>query len=86
MKKVLVILALLSLPIVGASQNEAPTQTKTLTTSSSDDKVKTLKPQKAVPLRNTKALQLNYKKSNDIISIKAYRKSLHVRVRTKKLC
>lgn len=30
--------------------------------------------------------KMNYKKSNEIISIKAYRKSLQIKVKTKKLC
>lgn len=33
-----------------------------------------------------KVLKLNRKKSNEIISIKAYRKSLQIRVKTVKLC
>ena len=33
-----------------------------------------------------KVLKMNRKKSNEIISIKAYRKSLQIRVKTKKLC
>lgn len=33
-----------------------------------------------------KVLKMNRKKSNEIISIKAYRKSLQLKVKTKKLC
>ncbi|MBC2844174.1 hypothetical protein [Winogradskyella flava] len=33
-----------------------------------------------------KVIKLNRKKSNEIISIKAYRKSLQIKVKTKKLC
>ena len=33
-----------------------------------------------------KVLKLNHKKSNEIISIRAYRKSLQIRMKTKKLC
>jgi len=33
-----------------------------------------------------KVIRLNHKKSNDIISIKAYRKSLHIKVKTVILC
>lgn len=33
-----------------------------------------------------KALRINRKKSNDLISIKAYRKSLQIKVKTVKLC
>lgn len=33
-----------------------------------------------------KVLKINRKKSNEIISIKAYRKSLQIKVKTKKLC
>lgn len=33
-----------------------------------------------------KVIELNHKKSNEIISIKAYRKSLQIKVKTVKLC
>ena len=33
-----------------------------------------------------KVLKMNRKKSNEIISIKAYRKSLQIKVKTTKLC
>ncbi|WP_411766796.1 hypothetical protein [Winogradskyella sp. A3E31] len=33
-----------------------------------------------------KVIQIDQKKSNDIISIKAYRKSLNVKLKTKRLC
>lgn len=33
-----------------------------------------------------KVLKINRKKSNEIISINAYRKSLQIKVKTKKLC
>lgn len=33
-----------------------------------------------------KVIKINHKKSNEIISIKAYRKSLQIKVKTVKLC
>jgi hypothetical protein len=33
-----------------------------------------------------KVLKLNHKKSNEIISIKAYRRSLNIKVKTVKIC
>ena len=43
-------------------------------------------PKKTRAVRNTKFLKVNYIKSNDIISIKAYRKSLKDKLRREKLC
>ena len=87
MKKILLILVLIGLPLVGLSQNDkSPIIIKNTTTIASDIKAEGSAPKKVTTKRSSKFLKINYKKSNDIISIKAYRKSLHVRVRTKKLC
>ena len=45
---------------------------------------KDIKPKKST--QGSYYLKINYKKSNDIISIKAYRKSLKDKLRRKKLC
>lgn len=86
MKKILLITALIGLPLLGFSQDDKSPIIIENTTIASEIKVEKLAPKKATIKRNSKFLKINYKKSNDIISIKAYRKSLHVRVRTKKLC
>nr|WP_321234436.1 hypothetical protein [uncultured Psychroserpens sp.] len=90
MKKVLTILAFTMLPLLSMGQDtnvdiknndtvetviEKTTETQKIkkeTTSSSAVKAQLLK--------------INKKKSNEIISIKAYRKSLQIKVKTIKLC
>jgi hypothetical protein len=90
MKKVLIILAFTLLPFLsfGQTSNEDiknndtietvidktlnTTEIKTVTASSSTMKAKILK--------------LNRKKSIEIISIRAYRKSLQIKVKTVKIC
>jgi len=41
---------------------------------------------KSSAIFKAKLIKLNHKKSNEIISIKAYRKSLQIKVKTVKLC
>ncbi len=86
MKKLILILALLTLPFVGSTQTEKPVNTGAteLVTLKKIDVVSPRK--KATTTRKAKYLRVNYKKSNDIISIKAYRKSLKDKVSRKKLC
>ena len=85
MKKVLVIIAILILPLAGFAQ-----RTDTAAISNTElievKKVDDLASKKATSIYKAKLIKINHKKSNDIISIKAYRKSLHVKVSTKKLC
>ena len=78
MKKIVIILALIFsvASFAQTGSNEAKTTVET-TEIKKDEKVSTFK---------VEALEINQKKSNDIISIKAYRKSLNVKVSTKKLC
>ncbi|MFD1062362.1 hypothetical protein ACFQ1Q_03825 [Winogradskyella litorisediminis] len=84
MKQVILILAFLTLPIVGFAQAEtsAPANTELV----SIIKVEDVAPRKASTSRNAKHLKVNYKKSNDIISIKAYRKSLKDKIKRERLC
>jgi len=85
MKNLILVLAFLTLPIVGFAQSE-----KTVSTDASElvvlKKAEEVAPRKARASRNAKYIKVNYKKSNDIISIKAYRKSLRDKVRRVKLC
>ena len=87
MKK-LVIILILTLPLVTFAQSEV---------SVSDVKVETVETNKVETVKSTESStasfklkaevnSLNRKKSNDIISIKAYRKSLQIKVKTIKLC
>lgn len=85
MKNVLVIIAILILPLAGFAQSEA-TDVITNTDLVSIKKMEDAATKKATSTIKAKLIRLNHKKSNDIISIKAYRKSLHVKVKTKKLC
>ncbi|WP_179344311.1 hypothetical protein [Winogradskyella ursingii] len=86
MKKGLIIIAFLTFSLAGFAQEA------TVATNDTNlvETVKTEQPEakKATISAETKAkvLKLNHKKSNEIISIKAYRKSLHIKVKTVKLC
>lgn len=84
MKKVLILIAFITLPVLTFGQN---TSSDTLKVSETDT-LKTVN----IPIETKKQLAFNayskidvlnmsYKKSNDLISIKAYRKSLQIKVR-----
>ena len=90
MKKVLIILVLSFLPIIASAQTTVATENEVITettvkenntTTSSNTKATTLKAETRATLMN-----LNYKKSNDLISIKAFRKSLQIKQKTIKMC
>ena len=90
MKKVLTILAFTLLPILSMGQeaNEDIKNNDTIETVIE----KTIETE-AIKLETAssstmkaKVLKLNRKKSTEIISIKAYRKSLQIKVKTVKLC
>ena len=85
MKNLILLLAFLTLPLVGFSQIEKPVSNNS-TELVVLKKVEEVAPIKARTSRNAKHIKVNYKKSNDIISIKAYRKSLRDKVRRIKLC
>ncbi len=86
MKKSLTILALLLVSFAGFSQQEVLASNDTELTKVV--KADTPKLKKSVISAKVKAkvLKINRKKSNEIISIKAYRKSLQIKVKTVKLC
>ncbi|MBV7269720.1 hypothetical protein [Winogradskyella luteola] len=86
MKKGLVILLFLTMSIAGYAQQDVVSNVET-------ELVETVKAEKPEAKRTiisakvkAKVLKINRKKSNEIISIKAYRKSLQIKVKTKKLC
>ncbi|MBT8375322.1 MAG: hypothetical protein KJO22_00485 [Bacteroidia bacterium] len=87
MKKLVIILFLI-LPLATFAQSEVATSdVKVETVDSKNDEVKPATATKAASLKiKAEVINLNHKKSNDIISIKAYRKSLQVKVKTVKLC
>ncbi|WP_299127435.1 hypothetical protein [uncultured Winogradskyella sp.] len=86
MKKSLILLAFLTMSLASFAQQDVIANNTTELV----DIVKAEKPEanKTVISSQIKAkvLKLNHKKSNEIISIKAYRKSLQIKVKTKKLC
>ena len=86
MKKGLIILAFLTMSLAGFAQQEVAVNTNV----NLIETVKAEKPEakKSVISAKVKAkvLKINRKKSNEIISIKAYRKSLQIKVKTVKLC
>lgn len=86
MKKGLVILVFLTMSLAGFAQQDVVSNVET-------ELVETIMSEKPEVAKATisakakaKVLKLNHKKSNEIISIKAYRKSLQIKVKTKKLC
>jgi len=91
MKKVLIILVILTAPFLTVAQNNTSTtvtETSITVTASTQEEVKTdVSAQETAEAKfRAKAKDMNYKKSNDIISVKAYRKSLQIKVKDIKLC
>jgi hypothetical protein len=82
MKNILVIIALLILPLAGFAQGNNTTETAF---NSRNQKVVAITPIKVKTTSRATHIQVDYKKSYDIISVKAYRKSLNVKVSTKEL-
>ena len=86
MKKGLIILVFLTMSFAGFAQQDVVSNIETELI----ETVKAEKPEikKTVISAKVKAkvLKMNRKKSNEIISIKAYRKSLQIKVKTVKLC
>jgi len=71
-------LIMLSIALIGISGCKEETK---------KEEVKTeIASEQAVAKFKAQAADMNYKKSNDIISIKAYRKSLQIKVKEVKLC
>lgn len=91
MKKVLIILVILIAPLAAVAQDHTTSTTTEAiinVTTSSEETFKTDNSTKDTAEAKIKAEVngMNYKKSNDIISIKAYRKSLQIKVKEVKLC
>lgn len=85
MKKGLIIIAFLTFSLAGFAQEA--------TVATNENPIETVKAEQPEASKSTisaetkaKVLKLNHKKSNEIISIKAYRKSLQIKVKTVKLC
>jgi len=86
MKKGLVIILFLTMSLAGFAQQDVVVNNETEFVETKEA-VK-LEAKKAIISAKYKAkvLRINRKKNNEIISIKAYRKSLQIKVKTKKLC
>lgn len=86
MKKCLVILAFITMSFAGFAQQDVVSNMNTELV----ETIKSEKPEASKTAISAKAkakvLRMNHKKSNEIISIKAYRKSLQIKVKTVKLC
>jgi len=86
MKKVLTILVFSTLCLVGYSQQNLGTvNDKSPSTIIKGNKYDPAEKVSTIKVK-TQLIKINYKKSNQIISIKAYRKSLQIKVKTIKLC
>lgn len=87
MKKLVVIAILSFMPILGFAQEATTVSSEEIevskeeTTITNTTKESTLNNQLKLQL-----IELNQKKSNDIISIKAYKKSLQIKTKDIKLC
>lgn len=86
MKKVLVILLFLTMSLAGFAQQDIVSNVET-------ELIETIEAEKPEATKasisaktKAKVLKMNHKKSNEIISIKAYRKSLQIKIKTVKLC
>jgi cell division protein FtsX len=91
MKKVLIILVILTAPFLASAQDNTSNtvvEENITVTATVKEEVKTdiATSQSAAARLRAKAKDMNYKKSNDIISVKAYRKSLQIKVKEIKLC
>ncbi|MFC4722541.1 hypothetical protein ACFO5O_09425 [Geojedonia litorea] len=87
MKKVLIIVAFLTVPFLTVAQSNTLVNEEVITVVAKDTaKTETSTKQSATSKFKAEAVNMNHKKSNDIISIKAYRKSLQIKVAEIKLC
>ncbi|RED44384.1 hypothetical protein DFQ10_10366 [Winogradskyella eximia] len=86
MKNALIFILFLTVSFTGFAQQEVTVSTETEiveTVKEENASAKTINVSAEV---KAKVLKMNRKKSNEIISIKAYRKSLQIKVKTVKLC
>lgn len=90
MKKAILIFALITFPLFAIGQNESVSNVDINSVETMFEKIVELKEAKKEATSNSalknKVIYINRKKSADIISIKAYRKSLQIKVKTVKLC
>lgn len=84
MKKILILIVLITLPVLTFGQNtsnDTVKQNEIITFNTLDTQVQAEDQSTSIALTKTEVTNLSYKKSNDLISIKAYRKSLQIKVK-----
>lgn len=88
MKKILTILAFTLIPLLSMGQDTDIKNNDTAETIivNTEETQKIKKETSSTSAAKAQILKINRKKSSDIISIKAYRKSLQIKVKTIKLC
>ena len=89
MKKVLILIALITLPVLTFGQNasnDTVKQNEIIVLKSLTSQVQTEVEIASGTYSKTEVTNISYKKSNDLISIKAYRKSLQIKVKEVKSC
>ncbi|GGW59292.1 hypothetical protein DFQ11_1011035 [Winogradskyella epiphytica] len=86
MKKSLIIILFLTLSLGAYAQEEVVNANDTELNETTTSEKLELEPVRISAEVKAKILRMNRKKSNEIISIKAYRKSLQIKVKTTKLC
>ncbi len=87
MKKVLILIALITLPVLTFGQNASDDTVKQNDTIENVSTTNETKNQTALSITaKAEVNDLSYKKSIELISIKAYRKSLQIKVKEIKTC
>ena len=86
MRKGLIIILFLTLSLAGFAQQDIIVNTNTELVETVKAETVEVKKASISAKFKAKVLRINRKKNNEIISIKAYRKSLQIKVKTKKLC
>ncbi|MGC1632088.1 MAG: hypothetical protein WA749_08250 [Gelidibacter sp.] len=83
MKKIIILIVLITLPVLTFGQNTSNDTVKQneTTTLNSLTKVEAQDQSTSIAITKTEVTSLSYKKSKDLISIKAYRKSLQIKVK-----
>ena len=87
MKTVLLILAFVSLPLITIAQEDSSTVATEISVDKDANETTVVKKESfSNSAVKAQILKINRKKSSEIISIKAYRKSLQIKVKEVKLC
>lgn len=89
MKKTIILIALIALPVLTFGQdatNATVKQNEIITLDIQNIQEQTENQVVSGTFTKTDVTNLSYKKSNDLISIKAYRKSLQIKTREVKSC